>query len=142
MIPGVIYLVSWPLQLLIRLLTESTLSSYVLYYRLPLLILVCVLTVFAITKLKAERRWRAMFIIWLFSYLVSTLCVCSQVGTYATTFTEPVLGIAVGLGYLVPTLADAAGGVRRDPLQYAGVAGRVVNAGVMGIYLLRALLLH
>ena len=61
---------------------------------------------------------------------------------YAMSVVEPVLGILAGLGFLVPTLADAAGGVRRDSLHYAGVAGRVVYAGVMVISLLRVWLVR
>lgn len=142
-IPGVVALFSWPWWMLILLVMNSNMSVYVFFYRIPLLVLFCGLALFSIGRLRSEPRWRAMFTVWLLANLVAPLLGCIGPGMMVGRgIVEPLLGMVVGLGFLVPVMQDRSQGIRRDHFHYAGVACRVANVGTGIVQLLRMFLLY
>lgn len=142
-IPGVVALFSWPWWLVIVPFLQRGVWVYLIFYRIPLLVLFCGLALFSIGRLRSEPRWRAMFTVWLLANLVAPLLGCIGPGMMVGRgIVEPLLGMVVGLGFLVPAMQDHSQGIRRDHFHYAGVACRVANVGMGIIQLLRMFLLY
>jgi hypothetical protein len=109
---------------------------YFLFYRIPLLVLFSFLALVAIRSMSAEPRWRAMFIVWLVANLISPLLGCLGGFGLLPSAVESIVGVVVGLGFLVPAMQDRRLGVKRDQLHFAGVAGRIANVGMAVVQLL------
>jgi|GEM_PF-5741046 len=140
-IPGITSLVGWSLWLVVQQFIEEDYYTYILFQRLPLLVLFSVLAVYAITKLRAEPRWRVMFIVWLaVNFVVMFFSCCLGGLENGTGIIESIVNMAIMLGFLIPTLLDVRDRTPRDHLHYAGIAARIGNAGMMVIQLLTMLM--
>ena len=130
-IPGITTLMSWSLWLIVRQLMERRIYTFVIFYRLPVLVIFSILAVFVITKLRAEPKWRAMFVVWLAANYTTFFLSC--LGGVGVSSIEPVINGFISLAFLIPTLLDLRDRRRRDHLHYAGVAARIGNAGMSAI---------
>jgi hypothetical protein len=104
---------------------------------MPLLVLFFLLVVSAINSMESEPRWRAMFVVWLVANLVGPVTTCIGGYGFGTIAVEPIVGVVVGLGFLVPTIQDRRLGIKRDQLHYAGVVARIAQVGMTVIQLMR-----
>jgi hypothetical protein len=118
---------------------EQGIYVYVIFYRLPVLLIFSILAVFALTKLRAEPRWRAMFVVWLAANWAGPFLGCFGGFGMGRSTIEPVINGFVSLAFLIPTLLDVKEGRRRDSLHYAGIAVRLGTAGTAVLQFLSVL---
>jgi hypothetical protein len=134
-VPGALAVISWPSWLFVQPYLQLGPHIYLLFYRLPLLVLFFALVISAVNSMEAEPRWRAMFIVWLAANLIGPVTTCIGGYGFGTIAVEPIIGVVVGLAFLVPMIQDRRLGVQRDQLHYAGVMARIAQVGMTVIQL-------
>jgi hypothetical protein len=125
-ISGLTSLINWPVYLVVHKLFEGGYSNYLLFYRIPLMIVFCLLAVYAMTRLTGEPRWRKMFLIWIIANTLPVFghcCLESMLSSNWWVYT--IVGVVLPLAFLITAILDRAAGCKRDPLHWAGVACRI-----------------
>ena len=142
-IGGIMAIVSWPLYLTVHSFFPHGLAFYLAFYRLPLLVLFCVITSIALSQMKGEERWQGMFLLWIGGNILGFLVVSSAVGgamSFRWAAAEMYIVAAMNLAFLIPAILDVRTGCKRDQLHRFGVACRVANIGMFVISLIRMFL--
>lgn len=143
-IAGAIALLTWPANLIIREFFRSSFEAYLLIYRLPLMVVFCVMAGYAVAKMPREALWRKMFLIWIVANIVPLFFLCVAYAEYSsyrwTRIPDLLIGVALPLAFLVTGILDRAGGARRDSLHWAGVVCRVAYLGHVAIEIVRMFL--
>ncbi|MFN0018046.1 MAG: hypothetical protein ACKVP0_07295 [Pirellulaceae bacterium] len=143
-IAGVIALASWPLYLATHMVPHHGMGLYLAFYRLPLLVLFCILASYAVSTMYVETRWRGMFLIWIMSTIAAFLSVCAMYfGLFGYRWGGLVEVFLIGganFAFLVPALLDINRGAKRDNLHWAGVVCRIAYIGLPVLSIVRMFL--
>jgi hypothetical protein len=140
-ISGLTSLINWPLFLIAYHLFQSGRANYLIYYRIPTMIVFCLITAYAMSRLTGEPRWRRMFLIWILVNLLPIIgycCLDSIISSNWWIYTS--VGVVIPLAFLITAILDKAAGARRDPLHWAGVASRIAMVGQVVIEVIRLFL--